>query len=429
LFLERVISIAVAIGVGFYFVRYLGPDDFGAYSYALGLYGLFAASTRLGINALVVNETVEGNPMQSRILGSAFALRMAASILGVLLLNLAAYGLGDDSFSRRMTLVFSVALLFGPFETVTHWFEANIQMKPVALARSFTSILIGLIRLALILAGFSLLWFVWLVPLEGFLLAALFLGAYRSQGYRFWDWRPDKAIIGRFARDGAPLFFSTLAVVTYMKIDQVMLEHMVSSREVGHYSAAVRISEMFYFMPVILGGVLAPYLFKAGKGGEQLLRQTFQVAFDGFAWIALLIAGIVTLLSGPLILLAYGSDYLPSTEILVVHVWAGIFVFLESLRVRWLVIHKRTNFQLWTTAAGAVANVLLNLYWIPRYQGYGATLATLVSYGIAIVLSCFLHRDTREVGLMLLKSMLAPLRIVETWRLYGRVKAAVDGRY
>src|SRR6185503_7519022 len=79
--MERGIALVTAVAVGLYFVRYLGPEDFGVYSYALGLYGLFATASRLGINALVVNETVQVGPKQSTILGSAFTLRMIASVL------------------------------------------------------------------------------------------------------------------------------------------------------------------------------------------------------------------------------------------------------------------------------------------------------------------------------------------------------------
>jgi O-antigen/teichoic acid export membrane protein len=426
MFLERGIALAVAIGVGLYFVRYLGPEDFGAYSYALGLYGLFAAASRLGINTLVVNETVQHGAEHSRIFGSAFALRMTASLAGIVLLNLTSWLLDDGNASRQMVLVFSVALLFGPFETITHWFEANTRMRPIAVARSITSILIGAIRLGLILAGLSLVWFIWLIPVEAFLTAIFFLIAYRSSGFRTGHWKADSVLIKKFVREGVPLFFSALAVVIYMKIDLVMLGKMVPRADVGIYSAAVRISEMFYFIPVILAGLLFPYLIKAGNRDPHFFRQVIQVMSDGLAWVAFMFAVPVTLFSVPLVSLAYGREYLSSAGILVIHVWAGIFVFLETMRIRWLVIHKLTYFQFWTTTIGAVSNIVLNLYLIPRYRGYGAALATVVSYGLAVVFSCFLSSRTREIGIILIKSMLVPFRIPETIRTFALVRAAVD---
>ena len=89
-------------------------------------------------------------------------------------------------------------------------------------------------------------------------------------------------------------------------------------------------------------------------------------------------------------------------------------------------MHNIARFQMFTTILGAMSNVLLNLYLIPRYQSYGAAIATTISYGFAVVFSCFLHKDTWEIGRILLKSMLAPLRIIESLRSYNAVKAVVD---
>src|SRR5664280_1236230 len=42
------------------------------------------------------------------------------------------------------------------------------------------------------------------------------------------------------------------AIMIYMRIDQVMLEKMVGRREVGIYSAALRLSELWYVIPMII---------------------------------------------------------------------------------------------------------------------------------------------------------------------------------
>jgi O-antigen/teichoic acid export membrane protein len=425
-FLERAIGITLGVGVGLYFARYLGLNNFGLYSYAFALYGLFSVASKLGLSPLAVSETVRSDYSQSAIMGSVFALRMAASLACILLLNITAYFVGDGPLVAQMTLIFSVALLFGPLETIIHWFEATVQMKPIVIARSVTSILIGLARLALIVLGVDLLWFAWLIPLEAAVMTGLFLVAYHGEGLRIRDWKADLVMMRKLIREGTPLFFSAIAVIAYMKIDQVMLGQMTSLKEVGTYSAAVKISEMFYFIPVVVSGLLFPYLIKISALGENITRKAFQVMCDGFAWAAILVAIPVSLFSHQLIELAYGPEYLPSARILVVHIWAGIFVFIECMRSRWLIMKNIARFQMWTTMLGAVSNVVLNLYLIPRYQGYGAAIATTISYGFAVVFSCFLHRETWQIGGILLKSMLAPLRIIESLRSYNAVKAVVD---
>jgi hypothetical protein len=56
------------------------------------------------------------------------------------------------------------------------------------------------------------------------------------------------------------------------------------------------------------------------------------------------------------------------------------------------------------------------LFLIPAYSGFGAAMATNLSYGLAIVFSCFLYRKTRLIGTIMLKSILAPFRALETTR-------------
>jgi hypothetical protein len=63
---------------------------------------------------------------------------------------------------------------------------------------------------------------------------------------------------------------------------------------------------------------------------------------------------------------------------------------------------------------------------IPRYQGFGAAVATLVSYGLAVVISCFFYKQTWEIGIVLVKAIFAPFRVLETLKTYTRVKALVD---
>jgi O-antigen/teichoic acid export membrane protein len=424
---ERAISITAAVGVGLYFARYLGPENYGLYSYALGLFGIFATISKLGINPLVIGEAVEAPGSQASILGSAFALRMAASLICVVLLNLAAWLVVDEPVVRHLTLILSAAILFAPFETITHWFEASVSMKPVAIARSAAALLGATAKLVMILSGFALVTFAWLVPAEALILAALLIAIYYRRGFRVTDWKQDAVFIGRLAREGAPLFLSTLAVMTYMKIDQVMLGAMSSAREVGYYGAAVKISEMFYFLPVLVSGLLFPYLIKFERRSESDFRQAFQLMCDGLAWMALAIAIPITVLATPIIHLAYGDSYLPSARILVIHVWAGLFVFVEAMRSKWFVIRQVTRFQFMTTAIGAILNIGLNLYLIPKYQGLGAAMATLGSYGIAVVFSCFLYKDTREVGTILTKAIFAPLRVVQTLKTLRAIRASVDG--
>jgi O-antigen/teichoic acid export membrane protein len=61
---------------------------------------------------------------------------------------------------------------------------------------------------------------------------------------------------------------SGIAIMIYMKIDQIMLGQMVGDEAVGIYSAAVRISEVWYFVPIAIVASVFPAILEAKKRSE-----------------------------------------------------------------------------------------------------------------------------------------------------------------
>ncbi len=56
---EKVIRMVVALFVGVYVARYLGPERFGLLSYAGSFVGLFTALATLGLDGIMVRELVK----------------------------------------------------------------------------------------------------------------------------------------------------------------------------------------------------------------------------------------------------------------------------------------------------------------------------------------------------------------------------------
>ena len=59
LFGEKILRIVVGLFVGIWVARYLGPEQFGLFSYAQSFVGLFTAIATLGLDGIVVRELVK----------------------------------------------------------------------------------------------------------------------------------------------------------------------------------------------------------------------------------------------------------------------------------------------------------------------------------------------------------------------------------
>jgi O-antigen/teichoic acid export membrane protein len=196
-----------------------------------------------------------------------------------------------------------------------------------------------------------------------------------------------------------------------MKMDQVMLGSMASNEAVGNYAAAVRFSEVWYFFPLAICSSVFPSVIRAKQRSTQEYYQKLQQLYDLMAWLSIIIALIMTFCSGILISTLLGEEYTEAGKILALHIWAGPFVFLGVARTQWLMAENLTKLSFACTSWGAVVNLILNLWLIPLYEGSGAAIATVISYGVSSHLACIIYPKMLATGWMLTKALFVPLRI------------------
>jgi O-antigen/teichoic acid export membrane protein len=99
------------------------------------------------------------------------------------------------------------------------------------------------------------------------------------------------------------------AITIYQRIDQVMLMEMVGSQEVGIYSVAVRLTEVWVFIPTALFWSVFPSILEAKKTSDDLFYERLQKFYNLMALISYAIAVPMTILSPWLVDTLFGQDY------------------------------------------------------------------------------------------------------------------------
>lgn len=201
------------------------------------------------------------------------------------------------------------------------------------------------------------------------------------------------------------MFLSGLFITLYMRIDQVMLKNMIGEAENGIYAVAVRISELWYFIPVAFTASVFPAIVKSKEQSERLYRQRVQWMFDAMFLLSLTVALFFSLFADWLMTLLYDNRFPNAADILKVHAWSGIFVAVGVARGKWIITENLQRYTMLYLMTGAVLNVLLNLLFIPAYQGLGSAWATLIAYAVANLIVPGLFKDTRLAFFMFLKSI------------------------
>jgi PST family polysaccharide transporter len=82
-----------------------------------------------------------------------------------------------------------------------------------------------------------------------------------------------------------------------------------------------------------------------------------------------------------------------------------MFLFLGYVKEIWITTEELTWFAFTFTLVGASMNVLLNFLLIPPHKAIGAAVSTVISYGFADYIMCFLYPSTRRFGQIMTQAM------------------------
>jgi PST family polysaccharide transporter len=204
-------------------------------------------------------------------------------------------------------------------------------------------------------------------------------------------------------RESWPLLFASIAVLINMRIDQVMLGEMAgdqiaSDRAVGLYTAAVRLSEIWYFVPTVLAASAFPALIAVHGKDAAAEAWQWRRLYTLMLWLAIAAGAGTIVLAGPVINLLFGADYAEAAPILIVHIWSGVAVCVGTVWSKWILLEGRLRLTLYVQLLSAVLNIGFNLWLIPQMGALGAAIATLLSSTLSVVVSVFMHRPSVVLG-------------------------------
>jgi PST family polysaccharide transporter len=312
---------------------------------------------------------------------------------------------GDTSL-QYLVIIMAISLFFKALDVFELWFQSQIKAKYIIITKNISLALVNSCKIIVILTQSPLIYFGYLFLLEIVLTKILILFAYLKKGeifkLNFFSFLRAKSIF----RDSLLLMLSGLAILIYMRIDQIMLGQMTNNQTVGIYSVAVKLSESWLFLPIAISNSVLPVIINYRQNQPERAMQKLQELLIIVVAIAYVVIIPCTFFSGQIITLLFGQTYQDASLIFALHVWSGLFVTLEIVRKIYLITENLTGLSFIFTLTGALTNIILNLILIPQYQALGATLATLISYLIANYAIGFFFKKTRKITYLISKALI-----------------------
>lgn len=403
---EKILRMAVGLFVGVWVARYLGPEQFGLLSYAQSFVGLFTVIATLGLDTIIVRELVKDETKRNVLLGTAFGLKFIGAILVLIFLAIAINFTSNDQYTNVLIFIIASATIFQSFNVVDFYFQAKVLSKYVVYTNVISLSTSSIIKITLIINEASIVAFAIVVVFDSLVLALGFLYFYFHQNLSVKQWVFDRTKAKELLKESYPLIIAGVINSIYMKVDQVMIKEMLGNTQIGYYAAAVKLSEVWFSIGVIICNSLFPAIVNAKMISEKFYYQRISNLFMLLNLLSFCLAISVYLLSDYIILTLYRKDFFEASTILSIHIFSAIFVYLGVASGRWLINEGKTILNLYRNIIGMLINVMFNIILIKKYGIAGAAIASLFAYITAFYLFDIFRKDTRRLFILKTKSLI-----------------------
>ncbi len=368
--------------------RFLGVDGYGAYAAALALASVFGNLAGFGANALLVRDVARSSEAFPEAWGSTLmAIGVSLPPLFLLYLGLAWAALPGEVSLIPIVAIGLAEVVFAPlmFSSVAA-FQAHERMRRAAwlVVAPVLPRLAGAVLLLILAPATSPGWrlALWAIVYAGAgLLAVVYGFALVRQTFGrgvFGQWSATLALW----REGYPFSLGGMALRLYTEIDKTMLARFASLEAAGLYSAGYRAVDLANVPLRALLTAVMPRLFRAGeRGGRATLGYALRVAPVPLIYAAG-IGGVMYLMAEGLPWLL-GEGYRESAQVIRYLALLPLIAAPRMLFQSALGGSGRQVAAVTILVVGALVNIMLNLWLIPRWGWRGALGAT---YGVELVM-------------------------------------------
>jgi O-antigen/teichoic acid export membrane protein len=163
---------------------------------------------------------------------------------------------------------------------------------------------------------------------------------------------------------------------------------------------------MWYFIPTIITSSLFPSIINAKKVNEELYYTRLQRLYTLMVWSSIGIALPMTFFSYWLVALLYGEAYSDAGQVLIISIWAGVFVALGVAQGKFWIANNLQSKVVIVTTVCSITNIILNYFFIPAYGVSGAAMATLISYAVGALIFPLLIKGAHEMAMLSYRAFL-----------------------
>jgi O-antigen/teichoic acid export membrane protein len=383
----RVLNLGLGIIVTVVLARTLGDTGYGQWLTLLALFQLAGYFTNFGLEMVAVREAAARPEEAEDWVGALVVTRIALSVpvmavaVGVLLF----LHEGPAMFAAGLILVLEIPFGVGSSLKVVHQLRMRNTLPMVVLTVQSVAWGIAVVAISVLGGGLVAL-AVAMTATTALASAVQAVAALRLVRFHL---RPSRAAIVRLLRTGGLLGVAGLLMMSYARVDQVMVFEIAGAREAGLYGSVYRMLDQAHFVPVSVMTTLSPLIAALWVSDRERLVRVLRLGAEFLAIGSLGALAFAIVASEPVVVLLFGEEFRDAAPALPVLGGAFVFVCFGYLTSNMLLVSGLVRKGVVVTFAGLVVNVVGNIILIPRYGFIAAAWTTLVTEIVVVAFSVY----------------------------------------
>lgn len=371
-----------------YTARVLLAGGVGKVSYAQNIAQYFVLIAALGIPSYGTREIARrraDKEQTSKVFSELFFMNLASTVFCAFVYYIAVLRLPYFAERRELSLIAGLLIVFNAFNV--EWFYQGQEAFKYIAARSFVVKIISLCALFLFVrTEADYVRYMLLVCMTTGVNYMINMVQLKKFGVHIQLHGLDLRV---HLKPVLILLGTTVAIEMYTMLDTTMIGMMCAEENVGYYTNAMKLVKIVIMVITAIGGVLLPHLstyYMHGdyQGCSNIVKKVFQVMF--FLFLPCCVGLFLT--SDVLMVALFGESFAAAgVTMRIASLLTLALGFSNLFGTQVLLTFGEEKKLLICTIVGAVSNVLMNLWLIPRYQQNGAAVASVVSESLVTILS------------------------------------------
>lgn len=397
----RSFNVAILFVVNILLSRLAGVENYGFLSLLLANATIFNLLSAFGIDSAITFHTASGKIAAGKLVGF---------LLGVVLFQL---------------LLITVLELILWLTTGTTWLLQSDMAAgwwgialviAISLIEKYSALLIGrqlfgLVNRAVLLANGLLLvtllglyfsagiGFLWL--LRVYVIFQLLQAAFLMVAYHYLDQHEIRLAVP--VSNDWKLFFSysllafTINVIQFLayRVDYWILDHYRGETELGWYSAAVKLAQLFWILPLLFASIILP---KVADRSQPLDNSRMLGLIRGMNGLNIITGLLLFFTSQFFIPLLFGKNYTESVELFNILLPGVILFCIATILAAWFAGHNKLRINLGGSVLCLAVIAALDLWLIPAKGMKGAAIASSIGYATTAIYFMIVYCSTSKTS-------------------------------